>query len=314
MRWLRVLCALAVTVVLPGGLCELACADETGAEPVFSGPQPDETLPPFKVRSVYGDAGGTEIDFVSQADGGPLVLVFVHERTRPTVGMVRALMQYARQRRDDKSLRKGDELTLGVVWLTADATDTEKWLNVVKQHLGDDLPVGISLDGAEGPGAYGLNRNVALTVLVGKDGRVTHNFALVQPSQQADLPKILDAIVEVAGGPKPDLSKLGGEMRPAARPAAGLPEEVATMLRSLIRKDADDEQVARAARALESHFEKHKASGPQVGQIARRIIDAGKLENYGTPKAQEHLKAWAGKYAPAADESPGTRRGSRTEE
>jgi hypothetical protein len=156
----------------------------------------------------------------------------------------------------------------------------------------------ISPDGAEGPGAYGLNRNVALTVLVGKDSRVTHNFALVQPSLQADLPEILAAIVEVAGGPNPDLSKLGVEVRQAAR-AAALPDEVATLLRRVIRKDADDEQVARAARELEAHFEKHNDAGPQVGQIARRIIAAGKLDDYGTPKAREFLKTWADKYAPA---------------
>ena len=56
-------------------------------------------------------------------------------------------------------------------------------------------------EGKEGPGSYGLNRNVTLTILVGKEGKVTANFALVQPSTQADLPKILEEVAKVAGGP-----------------------------------------------------------------------------------------------------------------
>ncbi|HUG89506.1 MAG TPA: hypothetical protein VML55_01645 [Planctomycetaceae bacterium] len=302
MRWLRLLGVMAVTYVLVASTAGFSPADEPGDEAVFSGPQPGEKLPAFKVRGVYAAAAGKDVDFVAQAGGGPLVLVFVHERTRPAFGIVRALMNYDRQRRLDESLRGTDDLTLGVIWLTADATETEKWLGVVKQYLGEDAPVGISLDGAEGPGSYGLNRNVALTILVADEGRVAANFALVQPSLQADVPKVLDAIVKVAGGRMPDLRRLDGEKRPAPRPMAELPDELAGMLRRLIRKDAGDEQVARAAREIEAYFEKHKDAGPQVGRIARRIIDAGRLENYGTPKAREQLKTWAEKYAPAIPE------------
>ena len=53
------------------------------------------------------------------------------------------------------------------------------------------------------PGAYGLNRNVTLTILVGKDNRVTANFALVQPSLQADVPKVLGEVVKLIGGKVP---------------------------------------------------------------------------------------------------------------
>ena len=40
---------------------------------------------------------------------------------------------------------------------------------------------------------------MSLTVLVGKEGVVSANFALVQPSVQADGPKILKAIVDALG-------------------------------------------------------------------------------------------------------------------
>ena len=78
-----------------------------------------------------------------------------------------------------------------------------------------DVPIGISVDGKEGPGAYGLNRNVTLTVLVGKDNVVTANFALIQPSIPADAPKILAEVVKLIGGQVPGLDELGAPKAPA---------------------------------------------------------------------------------------------------
>jgi hypothetical protein len=44
---------------------------------------------------------------------------------------------------------------------------------------------------------------------------------------------------------------------------------------------------------------KDPAAKADVGAIANRIIDAGKLADYGTPTAQEYLKKWAREYGPA---------------
>jgi hypothetical protein len=134
-----------------------------------------------------------------------VVLAFVHEVTRPGLGLTRVLMQYAAQ-------RKKDGLHAAIVFLTDDPTATEKWMmipSVRDQALPQGVAVGLSPDGKEGPGVYGLNRNVSLTVLVAKENRVTANFALVQPSVQADGPKILKAIVDVLGGGEvPSLEQL----------------------------------------------------------------------------------------------------------
>jgi len=46
--------------------------------------------------------------------------------------------------------------------------------------MADKAPTGISPDGEEGPGSYGLNRKMTLTILVANKGKVTANFALVQ--------------------------------------------------------------------------------------------------------------------------------------
>ena len=97
----------------------------------------------------------------------------------------------------------------GVAFLTADATDTKNWIKRAVGALPKNVPLGIAEGGQEGPGAYGLNRNVAITILVAKEGKVVANFALVQPSLQADGPKILKEIVDVLGGGKvPSIEEL----------------------------------------------------------------------------------------------------------
>ncbi|MBW3543545.1 MAG: hypothetical protein KY476_25110 [Planctomycetes bacterium] len=192
MRWLflATMCCLCVASAL--------AADEE----VFSGPQPGEKLPPLTVRGVFGDEAGKEWDVIAEAGAKPVLVVFVHERTRPAFAVVRGLMQYAKS-------RKREELAFAVVWLSAAVTETEKWLKAVDKHLPDEVTSAVSLDGAEGPGAWGLNRKVTLTVIVGKDGKARANHALVQPGAQADLPKILKDVTAVAGGKVPSLAELG---------------------------------------------------------------------------------------------------------
>jgi hypothetical protein len=188
-------------------------AEDKPAE--FSGPQAGEKLTPFATKVILGDEAGKEIDLIKAAAGKPVLIVFVHERNRPTVGLARLLGLYG-------ATKKEAGLTSGVVFLVADATETETWMNRASGALPSGVPVGISTDGQEGPGTYGLNRKVQMTILVGKEGKVTANFALVQPSVQADAPKIAQAIVDVLGGGKgptiEELQKLGGPMRPAAAP------------------------------------------------------------------------------------------------
>ena len=65
---------------------------------------------------------------------------------------------------------------------TDDKAKAEEYLTRARQSLNFIAPVGISVDGGEGPGAYGLNRNVELTILIANQNQVTANFAIVQPS------------------------------------------------------------------------------------------------------------------------------------
>ena len=272
----------------------LAPADETP----FSGPQKGEKLPALKVKGVFGDEAGKELDLIQQAGEKPVVLIFVHKRTRPAFGLMNAVMKYAAE-------RSKDGLASGVVFLTDDVTATDKWLNVVKRHLSEKITYGISADGVEGPGAYGLNRNVTLTVLVGNEGKTTANFALVQPSVQADGPKIFQAIVDQIGGEAPKIAAYQRRPNDAKKNMKrGSDPGLESRLRAVINKQATPEQVKDAVAEVEKYIADKEVAKRNLARIASTIVNSGRLENYGTEAAQEALRAWNKQYghlAPAKE-------------
>jgi hypothetical protein len=263
----------------------------TPSDPVFSGPQKGEKLADFKILGVYDDQAGVKSNYWDQAGDKATLLIFVHELTRPSVAVMRTLSDFAG--------KHADKMYTSVVFLGEDATALEEQLNRARHAMPRGIPVNMSADGAEGPGAYGLNRNVTLTILVSKDRKVTANFALVQPSVQADVPKVLKEVVAIVGGEVPSIQELGGGramQRPMARGGAEGELDLRSLLRPVIQKNATVEQVDAAAKKAEDYFAKHPRAALEAGTIARRIIDADKLENYGTERAQEYLRKWAKAY------------------
>jgi hypothetical protein len=262
-------------------------AAKAADEPIFSGPQVGEKITGFKVLGVYGDQEGKELDFVAAAAGKPTLLIFMHDLTRPSAALTRALCSYAQP-------KAKDGLYCAVVWLAADRSQTEEYLKRAKQSLNLTAPVGISLDGAEGPGSYGLNRKVALTVLVAKDNQVTANFALIQPAL-TDGPKILAEVARLIDAKPPTLEEvqqlIGGRN---AMPADRLRE----LMRPLINREATEENVKKSAAAVDELVARAPALQRELGQMAQRVVSSGNLKNYGTPAAQEHIRRWAEKYGP----------------
>ena len=267
---------------------------------IFSGPQVGEKLAPFKVRGAFDDAAGKEIDFVKQADGKPIVLIFVHEANRPSMGLTRVLTAYTVS-------RAKDGLITGVVMLHEDATKAEEKLKSMRHAMTQKTPTGISLDGIEGPGSYGLNRNVTMTILVGKENQVTANFALVQPSIQADLPKILQEVVRVAGGEVPKLEDLPGVREMMKSAATEQDPKIRSLLQPVIRPNAKPEDVEKAAAAVEEYAKQNEAARKEFGRIANTIIDGGALSKYGTPRCQEFLRKWAKEYGAKTNDASADR-------
>ncbi len=175
-------------MTLPSALTiTLLCVAAQVAAKDISGPQVGEEVTSFTIRGVLDDEAGKSIDLVKDAAGRPLIIFFVHERTRPSIMLARQVLNEAAN-------RKGEGLEAGLVLLTPDVAATEEWVKIASQSLPRGVTVGVSPDGSAGPPAYNLNSKVIATVVIAKKGRVVANFALTQPSPSDDAPKIAAAI------------------------------------------------------------------------------------------------------------------------
>ena len=166
---------------------------KTQKKDLFSGPQPGEKLPPLMVTGINGETKDKTYDIIAQADGQVLVLFLQDESglgLRGLLGVSRLLTQIA-----EKSKQT---MLMNAVFL-GDTPDTlENQASKLIPHIPSGVLLGISQDGREGPGNYGLNRSVAQTVIIAKDGKVLYNFAFTQPMLRPD-PHVLGAIGEAIG-------------------------------------------------------------------------------------------------------------------
>jgi len=258
---------------------------------VFSGPQVGEKPAPFTIVGVFDKQAGKKIDLVKQADGKPLVIVFVHKLTRPSIAMARAVMNFAARRAN-----KG--LVSGMVFLSDDRTAMETRVKRARRALPKGLLIGISPDGLEGPGAYGLNRKVTLTFVIAKNNKVTANFALVQPSVQSDALPVVKQIVAISGGgPLPKLSQLlpqrrrnGDRPRRLNRRQMARLEQLA---RTVIRKESTAAEVQTAMKQLDQFLRRLRAAARvQMATIAKNLK---KNERFASlPKdVQNKLNIWS---------------------
>lgn len=151
---------------------------------IVSGPQPGQKLPPLKVTGIRGDIDGKTFDITAKADGKPIILFLQDTDEAGIKGLVQ-VSEWLKRIGDFRKKQNNAsdlEFQIGVVLLTDDADALpESARDVFEKHLPDEIIVGISPDGREGPNSYRLNRNVAQTVLIAKDGKVLHNFAFTEP-------------------------------------------------------------------------------------------------------------------------------------
>lgn len=263
-------------------------------DPKFSGPQKGEKTPAFKVFDV---GSRQEADYIADGKGAPCVLIFIHELTRPGGALMRALDEYGQ-------IKQGRGLRTQFISLSEDRDGAERHLPVVIKSLNLKCPLGISVDGKEGPGAYGLNREVMLTILVARDNKVAANFAIVSPNE-TDAPKIKAAIDEVLKGATPaitgsleelkeQIAKLQEELAslreeltalklkaekaaaPARRGEMERPKEDETLVnhcRRLIQKAATQDQLDTAVKDIEAYIGTNEDLKKQYGNILARILD-----------------------------------------
>ncbi|QDU37676.1 hypothetical protein Mal4_19920 [Maioricimonas rarisocia] len=285
---LRSLLILLVACAFGVDLCS---ADD---EPVFSGPQPGEQMPGFTIAGVYDELDGKQIDPVERAGEKPLLLVFVHDPlTRPSAAVTRGLAAWADEHKE--------KLASAVIMLRADQSAAEAYLKRARKPIGWKGLVGASIDGVEGPGAYGLNRNVSLTIIAGRAGEVTANFALVQPST-TDGPKIVREVARLIGEESVTQEQFDRyaygrrQYRGKDQPAGDDVTIPRPLLAAVIDKQASSEQVAAAVAKVDEYIKDNPARQKALGKIAARVVGSDRFDQYGTPAARDQLEAWAKKY------------------
>lgn len=238
---------------------EMTVKDPAGfkvdGEAVFSGPQPGEKVPAFTAASLVGEDRNKEIDPIAAAGDQPQVLFFQDESgvaIRGLFGIVKAISKI-NQVADKK-------LHVTCVFLADDPDSITSRFGQLFPRLreeGIDV-VAASKDGRDGPGAYGLNRTVAQTIILSRNSKVTRNFVFRQGMLYPD-PHVLGAIAElvdedrdtVAGwlaetGEETDRMRMRGRVRdddgndPQAEAKAMLREKVGKLMRAgkLTREEA----------------------------------------------------------------------------
>lgn len=159
-------------------------------KPIYSGPQPGEKIPSLTAINLRGETAGQEFDPVELA-GDKLHLMFFVSESR-TFG--RFLGQLRRQLQAIEENSK-HSWAMSVIVCTDDANEAEKSFAVLDRRYPKNLVVGLSKDGSAGPPAYGLDRNLTATVIVAKQGKVTHNLPYVGNAFYTQ-PHILGAIAK----------------------------------------------------------------------------------------------------------------------
>ncbi|QDV37614.1 hypothetical protein ElP_55550 [Tautonia plasticadhaerens] len=140
---------------------------------------------------------------------------------RAVLALTRALPRIIEQ--------SGSPLTFSVILLDDDRDASENLARRISPHLGEGVGLGYSAEGRDGPGIYGLNRNVPQTILFARDGVVTRSFAFQQGAAYAD-PHVLGALAELVGADRDTfaawMARIQAEdARPQRLPRANRPGE-----------------------------------------------------------------------------------------
>jgi hypothetical protein len=270
----------------------LSCSRLAAAEPVFSGPQPGEKTTGFKVTEITGAEAGKERDPIADNAGAPTALVFVHGIERSLVPLLRAVETYGASNQA--------RLKTEIVFLAADRLAGEQRVKAAAGSLKLRGRVGLSPEGAEGPGNYGLNKECLMTILGARGNLVVTNFALVQPGI-ADAPAVIAALAKLCGDTNPPTAEVilaqasagrgammarGQTNRAEGKSADPFPGAVPTdaklqgLLRSFIRPTNDDPKVDAVLAEVKEHLKDNADLKQQAIDGWTRVLHFG--DRYGT--------------------------------
>lgn len=273
----------------------LPCAfSEPQTDDVFSGPQVGETLPGFEMKVSLGGEPGTSVNFVKDVADDPIVVVFVHQLTRPAFALANAVMKYCGDVSQDRQIARG------ICFLSQDPTKAQTQIDRAKKYFPKKTLVGYSTEGIEGPGSYGLNRNVQVTILVAKEKSVVANFALVQPGVHADGPKVLAAIAKtIDAKDKPDINDYLPNNQAAQDAPIAIDPALMVEIRKLNSKDVDESTLKASITKLDELTKDKKGLQQQLASVANRWVRGGRFDEIATKEQQATIKRWAQRMAPS---------------
>ncbi len=255
------------------------------SKPMFSGPQVGERLPALKVQ-LLGEKEPKEL--VASHNGKPVQIIFFHKMARIAFAVIKPVTEFAVKYEKEKNFR-----TI-LVFLTDDPPAMERQMKAVAGYLPKEVMVGVSPDGSNGPGNYGLNRNTMMTVLLGQGDKVTANFALGQPSQNVDGLRIAKAIVDLLKVPAPDYKKFAGGMNRSQPP---IDRKLARMVNPLLAGDWTDEEATEKIAEIEKYVGGDKRLKAELGTMIARIAPTGRSKMISNAKVKAKFEEWK-KLAP----------------
>ena len=233
--------------------------DKDEKDRILSGPQPGEKLTPFKVLEVINSEQVKEVEVVKPGDKGTTLICFMHKLTEPAIGLMMHVEYWAAKQTGVRG---------HYVMLTGDRAKSETqargW---ARRPFFTKSPLSISLDGPEGPGEYGLNRNATMTVLLAKDNKVIKSFAFEDPSGRDSEP-VLAALGKTLGKTAPKFTE--------------------------IRESIRAERRARQEKELAKSPIVKLAPNTDVGLIMLRMIQTEGNKSENAKRRTKELLAWAG--------------------
>ena len=165
-------------------------------DPVYSGPQPGEQLRGFSVTPPTRTGRDEDFDPVALAAGKPHFLMFVDD-----ADLVEDITAWAAVRNIRNNSRTGLAATAVILSHDRAAID-DNFFNSSKMAyiLSRICQIGYAPEGRDGPGAYGLDRNIRMTILItDAKGKVLYNFPFRQPPVDFPDPAVMGALAEVVG-------------------------------------------------------------------------------------------------------------------
>ena len=157
---------------------------------LYSGPQAGEKLPTLDVVGVGGKLDEKDFDAAELSNETPILIALIDDselggKTTYFLGQLsETIEQHA----------SGKFRTI-VIYVGDDPETIQKEVASVRKYLPKHLMVAYARSGRDGPGSYGLNRNVPVTMIVAHKRKVLHNFSFGQHVFQID-PYVAGGVAE----------------------------------------------------------------------------------------------------------------------